>query len=880
MSVPPEPINRRELLQLASLAAAGTASGMSSPLPASVLPASAPPFQRQVPGGVLTITPLLDNAVRVRLSPNGAAPAPSQFLLPLSASPRFHQERRGDISTLSLPRLMCRIDESSGALTFTDERGREILRAPAPQLDPSSVRGEPTLAVSQGFIAPPDERLFGGGQFQDGFLDIKGLSRRLTQVNTQISVPFFVSSAGYGLLWHNYGLTELNPLPHSVELKRNAAESAARQVSVTTTQGSRNEVRHDVVFEAEFETTQAGGHALLLDIGNRMASHHYLEIDGKVLVDFANLWLPPTASLFADLGAGRHRVRVVAGDKDAPRLFFGAVGEQTLLRSPVADALDYVVIAGQDGAEIVSTYRRLTGAAPMLPKWAFGYIHCRERFKSQEELLANAREFRRRKLPVDVIVQDWQYWGKHGWNAMEFDREYYPDPAGMIRDLHGMDMRFMLSVWAKVDRASELGRKMDALGYYISGTDWIDFFNPDAAAFYWTNERDRLLRLGVDCFWQDATEPENDDLQGRLTAAGIGEKVRNIFPLQITRAVYEGQRRDAPRQRVFTLTRSAAPGQQRYATAMWSGDIGNDWETLKRQIAGGLNLVASGLPYWTVDGGGFFRPGSGQYSDPDYHQRLVRWFQYATFLPLQRVHGYQTDTEFWRYGPEVERLARAMLELRYRLLPYVYSEAAMITHAGSSLMRPLVMDFPQDRRALDQRYSYMFGHAIHVAPVTAADQTVWPVYLPATAGGWHDFWTQERREGGREHDVAAPLDRIPLHVRAGSIIPLGAPVQSTAYSDNRELELRVYPGADGRFSLYEDDGTSYDYERGASAWIDFAWDDRHGTLTISALRGRHGPSVQPRRLRIVRTGPAGNTATRELTYRGQRIVVDLSSAVT
>ena len=878
MSVPPQPLNRRELLRVTSLAVAGTASGMSSPLPASALAASAPPFQRRVPGGVLTITPLLDNAVRVRLSPDGAPSAPSQFLIPPNASPRFRQERGHGISTLSLSRLTCRVGETSGAVTFIDERGREILRAPAAHLDPSSVRGEPTLAVTQGFIAPRDERLFGGGQFQDGFLDIKGLSRRLTQVNTQISVPFFISSAGYGLLWHNYGLTELNPLPHSVVLERKAAESAASQVTVTTAQGSRNELRHGAVFEGEFETTQAGRHALLLDIGNRMASRHFLEIDGKVLADFANLWLPPTASLFADLEAGRHRVRVVAGDKDAPHLFFGAVGEQTLLHSPVADALDYVVIAGKDGAEIVSTYRRLTGAAPMLPKWAFGYIHCRERFKSQEELLANAREFRRRKLPVDVIVQDWQYWGKHGWNAMAFDREQYPDPAGMIRELHAMDMRLMLSVWAKVDRASELGRKMAALGYYISDTDWIDFFNPEAAAFYWANERDRLLSLGVDCFWQDATEPENDDLQGRLTAAGIGEKVRNIFPLQITRAVYEGQRRDVPRQRVFTLTRSAAPGQQRYATAMWSGDIGNDWETLRRQIAGGLNTVASGLPYWTVDAGGFFRPGAGQYSDPDYQQRLMRWFQYATFLPLQRVHGYQTDTEFWRYGPEVERLAKAMLELRYRLLPYIYSEAAMITHSGSSMMRPLIMDFPTDARALDQRYSYMFGHAIHVAPVIAADQTTWPVYLPATAGGWHDFWTHERREGGREHDVAAPLDRIPLHVRAGSIIPFGSAVQSTAYSDNRELELRLYPGADGRFSLYEDDGASYDYERGASAWIDFAWEDRRRTLTISTIRGRHDASRQPRRLRIVLSEPNGDTATRELTYRGERLVVDLSSA--
>jgi alpha-D-xyloside xylohydrolase len=823
----------------------------------------------------VTLTPLLENAVRVRLSPDGSAPGASQFLGPLNRRPTVRVQRGQQGAILSLPKMQCVLDPS-GALDFFDVGGRRILHAPPGLVQPSSVQGQPTLAVEQSFTAPEGERLFGSGQFQDGFLDTKGLSRRLTQVNTQVSVPFFVSSAGYGLLWHNYGLTELNPLPHVAELKKTSGGGIDTIVTVTTTEGSRDEVRRGTVFEGEFDTSQSGRHALLLDVGSRMASRHFVEIDGKPLVDFANLWLPPTASFFADLAPGRHKVRVISGDKDSPRLFFGPASDTTVLRSPVAEALDFVVVAGADGAEIVSTYRKLTGAAPMLPKWAFGFIHCRERFKTQDELLTNAREFRRRKLPVDVIVQDWQYWGKHGWNAMEFDRELYPDPAAMIRELHGMDMRLMLSVWARVDRATELGKRMAAHNYYIPGSDWVDFFNPEAAAFYWANERDGLLKLGVDCFWQDATEPENDDLQGRVTAAGIGEKVRNIYPLQINRTVYEGQRRDDPGRRVFTLTRAATAGQQRYATAMWSGDVGNDWETLKRQIAGGLNFVAAGLPYWTVDAGGFFRPGDGQYRDPVYHERLIRWFQYATFLPLQRVHGYQTDTEFWRYGSEVERLSREMIELRYRLLPYIYSEAALVTHDHSSLMRPLVMDFAHDPKALDQRYSYMFGHALHVAPVVAPGATSWPVYLPETPGGWHDFWTGERRAGGREHDVASPIDRIPLHVRAGSILPLGPVVQSTTESNNRELELRIYPGANGRFSLYEDDGTSYAYERGAFAWIDFKWDEARKTLSVSGPRGRYAPSREPRRLRILLSAPGRERPAREFTYSGQPLTISMS----
>ncbi|MBO9670728.1 MAG: DUF5110 domain-containing protein [Sphingobium sp.] len=867
-------LRRRELLRVTGQVIVGGVA-LSAPLSATASGGSSPAFRHRLASGVLTVTPLMDNAVRVRFSPDGAPPPPSQFLVEADETPRFQLHDEGANATLSLAQLKCQLDKISGDLRFFDAAGAEILHAPLGGMERAQSGNGSAVAVEQGFTGPRSERLFGGGQFQDGFLNLKGLSRRLTQVNTQISLPFFVSSTGYGLLWHNYGLTELNPLPNSVALRKVADRGAQRNVSVTTGTGSRDEARQEAVFEGEFRTDASGRHAFLLDVGSSMAVRYSVEIDGKLLVDFANEWLPPTTGFFATLEPGLHQVKVVGIGRDSPRLHFGPVDERTVLRSPVAEALDYVVIAGKDGAEIVATYRRLTGQAPMLPKWAFGYIHCRERFKSQEELLANAREFRRRGLPVDVIVQDWQYWGKHGWNAMEFDRDFYPDPAGMLRDLHAMDMRLMLSVWAKVDRASDLGKRFAALDYYVPGTDWVDFFNPEAAAFYWANERDKLLKLGVDCFWQDATEPENDDLKGKVTSAGPGETVRNIFPLQVARTVYDGQRRDAPRQRVFTLTRSAAPGQQRYAAAAWSGDIGNDWETLKRQITGGLNFAAAGMPYWTVDAGGFFRPGKGQYSDPAYHERLIRWLQFGTFLPLQRVHGYQSDTEFWRYGPEVERLARACLELRYRLLPYIYSEAAEITHDGSSLLRPLVMDFPQDERALDERYSYMFGKAFHVAPVVAPGVQHWPVYLPTAQGGWYDFWSGEHRAGGAVHRLAASLDRIPLHVRAGSIVPLAGVAQSTAQSRNLDLELRIQSGADGRFTLYDDDGTSYDYERGSYSRIAFAWDDARKRLSISAPRGSHDASTRVRNLHLVLKRPGEPGIERDVRYLGEAVAVSL-----
>ena len=393
-----------------------------------------------------------------------------------------------------------------------------------------------------------------------------------------------------------------------------------------------------------------------------------------------------------------------------------------------------------------------------MPLWAYGYIHCRERFHSSQEILDTAEEFRKRQLPLDLIVQDWQYWGKYGWNAMKWDERYYPDPAGMIERLHAMNVKLMVSVWSKIDPETEVGKQFAAKGYYIPGTQWIDFFNPAAAALYWKNFSERMLSLGIDAWWQDATEPENDDLAGRSTFAGPGEKVRLLFPLLVNKTVYEGQRKDAPTKRVFILSRCAFLGQQRYASATWSGDVGNSWETLRRQITAGLGYTASGLPYWTTDAGGFFRPGPGQYTDPDYHERFLRWFQFSTFSPLQRVHGFQTDTEPWRYGDKVESEVRSYLDLRQQLLPYIYSQAAAVTFQGSTLMRPLVMDFAHDDQALTQKYEYMFGPAFLVAPVLETGAVRWPVYAPATKGGWYNFWTGSRVPSGTA-DIAAPLER-------------------------------------------------------------------------------------------------------------------------
>ena len=841
----------------------GALLGAARAQPAAA-PAGAGPADRvggdavflEIAGGRLVLRPLLDNAIRVRFTRGDAPEAPSLVLTERVVLPTFRVQESGQAITLELAKLRASVDRATGAITFRDADGRVLLRElpGARRVEAGTVQGEPTWAVAQSFDSPTDERLFGTGQFQDGYLNVRDLPRRLTQVNTQIAIPFVVSSRGFGLLWHNYGLTEFNPADERISLTVGDAAGAASAVDVTTTAGTRREVRHERVFTGSFTTTAAGRQAFFLDVGQKMARRWHVEIDGRVVVDFANLWLPPTTSWFTDLPAGGHTVRVTGVKDDQPALAFRPARPITEFRSPVADALDYVVIAGQ-GDQITAAYRRLTGPVPMMPRWALGYIHCRERFKSQAELLENAAEFRTRGLPMDVIVQDWQYWGRHGWNAMRFDEADYPDPAAMLRTLHAQHTRLMLSVWSKIDPNSGVGREFTTRGYYLPGTQWVDFFNPAAAAYYWENFHTRLLPLGIDAWWLDATEPENDDLAGRRTYAGAGERMRNIYPLFVSRTVYEGLRHDAPDRRAFILTRSAFPGQQHYASATWSGDIGNSWETLRRQVTAGLDYVVTGLPWWTTDTGGFFRPGPGQYADADYRERFLRWLQYSTFTPLQRVHGYQTDTEPWRYGARFEAESRRWLGLRYRLLPYLYSEAARVSLDGSTLMRPLVLDFPDDASALDQSYEFMFGPSLLVSPVLAAGVEQWPVYLPKTPGGWFDFWSGENFPGGRTVSAAAPLERIPLHVRAGSILPLGPALQFTDEKPADPIELRVYPDADADCILYEDNGTDYAYEQGARAAIPLHWDERRQTLTFGPRAGTFPGMLEKRTFRVTWVRP-------------------------
>ena len=717
--------------------------------------------------GTIHLSPLCNNAIRVQVLPDGYSPLEELVYTEKVKAPKFDVLENDSAIEVSTSAMTARYSKADGTLSFLDADGSVILsEVPGGRtLERSSVQGVPTWAVAQRFASPEDEHLYGTGQFQDGYLDIRGLTRRLTQVNTQIAIPFVLSSKGYGLLWNNYGLTDFNPSDCSVALSE--ASDAGRQetVNATGTSGNRREFRRYLDFSGIIEVPEAGEYSILLDLGQKMARRHCLAIDGERVIDVTNTWLPPTVSVIVTLSEGTHEIAVEGTRGDAPVLYWGKVKDETVLSSPVAQALDYTVFAG-DADQVISSYRTLTGPVPQMPDWMFGYIHCRERYHSQDEILENVREFKARNLPLDVIVQDWQWWGDTGWNSMVFDPVNYPDPAALTSELHDMDVRFMISVWSKVDKPTALGQKLLESGYYIDGTDWIDFFNPDAASFYVQSFRDSLARpYGIDAWWFDATEPENDDLAGRLVGKDQvpGEFYRNVYPLMVNRTMYNGLK-DLTDHEPVILTRSAFSGIQRYGVVTWSGDVGNDFNTLHHQIAGGLGQMASGLPWWTFDAGGFFRPGD-QYTSDEYQERMLRWLQVSTFLPFMRVHGYMSNTEPWRYSDATYEIFAKYLDLRQQLLPYILKCAEKVSKEGYTLMRPLVFDFPEDNAALDIDNEYMFGPSLLISPVLEAGEEVHRTYLPACESVWTDFWTGVKYAGGQYVETGAGLDTIPVFVR-------------------------------------------------------------------------------------------------------------------
>jgi alpha-D-xyloside xylohydrolase len=559
-----------------------------------------------------------------------------------------------------------------------------------------------------------------------------------------------------------------------------------------------------------------------------------------------------------------------------------------VLTSEAADSVDYYFMYGPKPDDVVAGYRNLTGNAPLFGKWAWGLWQCKNHYQTQSEVLGVAGTYRADNIPLDGVIQDWQYWTPNPWGSHHFDTSRYPDVAQMMQTLHDENAHLIISVWARFDTniynanalAAVNGLYTNVLAnvYPAGYGQWYDPFNPEARQVYWDEIATNLFNLGIDGWWFDASEPELSGNWGEFrsyhTAAGPGARVFNAYPLMHTTSAYEGQRATDPNKRVFILTRSAWAGQQRNAAVTWSGDINGNFTVLAQQIAAGLNFSISGIPYWNTDTGGF---NDGSPTDPAYDELFTRWFQFSTFCPMLRIHG-NNDKAIYNFPSSTQTILIDYDNLRYHLIPYIYSVSWMVAHDGYTMMRPLMMDFQQDTKVFNIPDQYTFGPALMACPVTTSGATNRSVYLPLGTT-WYDFWTGETNAGGQTITASAPIQTMPLYVRAGTILPYGPAIQY-AMQTNNPIELRIYRGADGNFTLYEDEGDNYDYESGSYSTIPFTWDESTQTLTIGARQGSFPGMLTNRTFRIVWVSsghgagiPVTTTVDRLVSYSGNAVEV-------
>ena len=817
--------------------------------------------------GVLHVDVCSRNVIHVFFEPTRKFYFPS---VPVVTHPcggtHFQVSSSGSTVRIQTADLTVSINRTTRNVHFLSATGKVIL-AEQPngrKLTLKTIDGAHTYQVRQGFELSPGEALYGLGQRADGTFNVRSMPVELLQANTNIAIPFLVSTKGYGLLWDDAALTYFNP--------------ATRNISIDPTTGN-----------GVFHTGRAGEYGFLLQ-GN-LRKELQLDVCGKSVINVQNMWVPHAAGGTIRLKANT-TCQVHAATGGETQLSVRYPSNTMAFQSQAGKGVNYYFMYGPSLNQVVAEYREETGAVPLLPRWAFGFWQSRERYSSQKQLLQVASEFRAKKIPVDVMVQDWQYWGKYGWNAMRFDRKYYPHPAQMISELHREHLHFAISVWAKFGNETQVIQQFRKNNYLLrnnaqsaepgeshSGESWVDMFNPGADKLFWADMDKRLFKDGVDAWWLDASEPEGDPLKTSSTYLGPGLFVRNAYPLYETTAVADGQHSTDPNNRVAILTRSAFAGQQRLGTISWSGDISANWLTLKRQIPDALSFSMSGFPYWTSDTGGFFRP-ANQYTSKAYHQLLIRWFEFSTFTPIFRVHGWESKTAMWNYGPATEKTILKFDKLRYRLLPYIYSTDRDVTSQGGSIINALPFEYPHQLALRNVSHEFLFGKSLLVSPVTRKDATSRRVTLPA-GDGWTNFWTGLSLQGGHVVTAQAPLDQIPVFVKRGSILVLGPVIQSTAEPEN-PMEIRIYPGRNASFRLYEDAGDGYGYQHGEYSMIPMRWNDRDRTLVIGPRAGSF-PGMRKTytlRIEVVRPGHGVGPNPDQhpdvvVHYRGQPITVPL-----
>ena len=818
-----------------------------------------------------------------------------------------------------------------------------------------------------------DEALYGLGQHQSGELNMKGKNEDLFQYNTKVSVPMVLSTNGYGILWDSYSYCRFGNPEDYLQLNRafNLYDKHGKKGSLTGTYTDKNGQRlvrgeDSLYFEFDMPTgselgklTEPGGiknlpKGFALN-GATVVYEGFIEPKGRVsetlrqfILYYAGYikvyiggeevvperwrtaWNPNAWKFTAQVPTGKKTQLRIEWQPDGDVSYCGlrvsaprsaTEREQLTVWSEMSRDMDYYFIAGQDFDEIISGYRTLTGKASLYPKWVLGFWQSRERYKSSQDIEQTLAEFRHRRIPIDNIVQDWNYWKLENWGDHTFEASRFPNPQAMLDSVHAMGGRFMISVWPKFYETVDNYKALDAKGWIYKQAivddihDWLGFrgsfydaYDAGARKLFWKQMNDNLYKkynYAIDAWWMDASEPNIRDctpmwyrkaLSGP-TALGSSTEYFNAYSIVNADAIYTGQRATGSNKRVFLLTRSGFAGEQRYSTATWSGDIGTRWEDMRAQMTAGLNFSMSGIPFWGMDQGGFcvenryvaaqqeFDQTGYENSDlTEWRELQARWNQFGCFIPLYRAHGQWPLREVFNIAPEGHPAYESIVyyhKLRYRMMPYLYSMASWAHFKDHTRMRALVMDFASDKNVLDIPDQWMFGPALMACPVGYYKARNRQVYFPEQSG-WYDLYSGEYINGGQKLIVDAPYGRIPVYVCEGSIIPFGPEIQWSDEKPAELINLYVYTGADGQFQLYEDEGTNYNYEKGKYATIDFNYDEATRTLTIGERKGDFKGMLKQRRFNIVvitRDNPREldleNPAGQMVEYNGKQVTVKL-----
>ena len=877
---------------------------------------------------IIRLQVITDDIIRVSATPAGQLPPTNSLITTYATTQQkgWTATQSGEYVILKTATTKAIVSTKTGEIKFTDLSGKTILQEQkngGKTFIPITVEGKSGYTFRQVFESPADEAFYGLGQHQSDEFNYKGKNEELFQYNTKVSIPFIVSNKNYGILWDNYSMSRFgDPRPYANLdqfrlFDKNGKEGGltatymtdkdAKTVSVERTESTVDYeniqtlknfpkdfsfANAAVTWEGKIQPKESGLFRFIL----YYAGYTKVFIDDSLVVSerWRTAWNPNSYKFSANLDSKKqHKLRIEwLPDGNISYIGLKALSpvpekEQTKLSfwSEMGQQMDYYFIRGNNADEVISGYRKVTGKASIMPKWAMGFWQSRERYKTQDEIIGALKEFRQRQIPIDNIVLDWNYWPETEWGSHEFDKARFPDPKGMVDSIHALNARIMISVWPKFYHNTDHFKEFDSKGWMYqqaikdSIKDWVgpgyvgsfyDAYSADARKLFWKQMKEHLYSLGMDAWWMDASEPnvrDCTDMPYRKalcgpTALGPSTEYFNAYALMNAEAIYDGQRSTDNNKRVFLLTRSGFAGLQRYSTATWSGDIATRWEDMKSQISAGLNFSLSGVPYWTMDNGGFCvekryeKAPEGSKDRDEWRELNVRWHQFGTFVPLFRTHGQFPFRELWNIAPETHPAYKTMLyytQLRYRLMPYIYSLAGKCYFDDFTMMRGLMMDFGADKNVLNISDQYMFGTNLMICPVSTYKERTREVYFPQ-GSGWYNLYNGSFVAGGNKQMVDAPYERMPIFVKAGSILPMGEVIQNTTEAQTN-LTLYVYAGKNGKFTLYEDENVNYNYEKGAFSTIDFTYNDANKTLSVGNRKGDFKGMVKDRTFKVVLIEP-------------------------